>query len=93
MLICLGTEEECSFHTLIRQCSLHVSEQLKIPIEFQLKLPGYLMQVLKLNCGEKEICLQNPWPQNRLRALPVASQVDGAFGGDKPFKKESLEIS
>lgn len=54
MLICLETEEECSFHTLIRQCSLHVSEQLKIPIEISVKLPGSLMQVLKLNCGEKE---------------------------------------
>lgn len=37
LLICLETEEECSFHTLIRQCSLHVSEQLKIPIEISIK--------------------------------------------------------
>lgn len=32
LLICLETEEECAFHPLIRQCSLHVSEQLKIPV-------------------------------------------------------------
>lgn len=33
-LIYFGTEEECTFHTLMRQYSLHVSEQLKIPVVF-----------------------------------------------------------